>query len=334
VTLTLTPEELGSVALLRGLALDALRDLVPMFASRTIREGEIVFSEGDPGGSMLLLTSGRVEVTQRVPGNLRRTLAHVGAGEPIGELALLSGAPRSATVRALEPTTAWELDATAFEVLRRDGRPVAIELMRRIGETALQRLRRQYARIAEALDDATGLGSARLAPIARPEFEQVAPEPDEVAYLSGVVLFRDLAPVTVAEATAGGMRIAVPRGANMLSEGMRAEALLIVIRGALESTIRRGDRMQRVRLAGPGRAAAHLGVLDDGPSPVDIRAREHSVVLVLPRDRVLELVHSADRPHRTLTSRIHMDVARALNDAQRPHGMMASALVRNDAAAA
>jgi CRP-like cAMP-binding protein len=321
---------LASVALLRGMSHEALRDLVPLLARRDIRAGETVFSEGDPGRSMLIVAAGRLEVARRLPGQLRRTLAHVGPGEPLGEMALVSGRPRSASVRSLEPTTAWELDARAFELLRSDGRPVAVELVRRIGESALRRLRREYALIARALEEQTGGEPAPPADRGS-AFEMVPPEPHEAAYLSSVLCFRGLSPMQIAQATAGLRRTAVPRGAIVVDAGARPSALLIIVRGALESTINRGDRLQRVRLAGPGRAAGHLGVLDDSPSPIAVRARERSILLEFPRERVEAIVRSPASLDRAITSAIHVDVVHALQAAGRPHGHMAAALVQRHA---
>ncbi len=324
------PEALAGVALLHGMPLDALRDLAPLLSHRRIEAGVTVFAEGEPGDSMLLLASGGAEVVRRLPGNLRQTLAHVGPGEALGELALLTRRPRSATVRAVAPSTAWQLDAHAFELLRRDGRPVAVELVRRIGDSALTRLRHLYAVIAGALEDRTGARGPDRHPRALPSAALPAATADdgEDAYLAGTMLFRGLAPAAVAEVTSGARRVAVPRGTVLAAEGMRPDALLVVVRGALESTIRRGGLVQRVRLAGPGRLACHLGVLDGGPSPVEVRARERSTVLELPRARVQGIVRSPERLHRDITSAIHIDVVRALQAGERPHGTMAAAVVR------
>jgi CRP-like cAMP-binding protein len=324
-----TPKALAGVALLHGMPLDALRDLAPLLSHRRIEAGVTVFAEGEPGDSMLLLASGGAEVVRRLPGNLRQTLAHVGPGEALGELALLTRRPRSATVRAVAPSTAWQLDAHAFELLRRDGRPVAVELVRRIGDSALARLRHLYAVIAGALEDRTGARGPERHPRALPSTARPAAADDaDDAYLAGTMLFRGLAPDAVAEVTNGARRVAVPRGTVLAAEGTRPDVLLVVVRGALESTIRRGGLVQRVRLAGPGRLACHLGVLDGGPSPVEVRARERSTVLELPRARVQSIVRSPERLHRDITSAIQIDVVRALQAGERPHGTMAAAVVR------
>ena len=327
-----TPEDLSSIALLRGMAPEALADLAPFFGHRSFAAGEALFAEGEPGDWMLLLASGRVEVGRRMPGNLRRTIAHVGPGEALGELALISRRPRSAGVRAVEESTAWQLDSRAFELLRRDGRAVAIELTRRIGDSALARLRRLYATIAATLEEGAEL---RRGPGRAPPLGDLCPAPpDHESHLRGTMLFRDLPPGAATHLSQGSRPLAVPRGTLLAAEGLPPDALLVVVRGALESTIRRGHRFQRVGLAGPGRAACHLGVLDAGPSPVDVRAREHSIVLAVPRRRLDELLSSAAGLDRDLTSAIEVDVVRALQVAERPHAAMTTAHVRAEVMAA
>jgi NTE family protein len=83
-------------------------------ASRTVGldAGAWLFREGDAPGSAYLLRSGRLEVVQG--GRLIRTLA---PGAVVGELALLTGEPRSAGVRARRDSTLIEVPRSAFDTL-------------------------------------------------------------------------------------------------------------------------------------------------------------------------------------------------------------------------
>ncbi|KAB7745607.1 DHA2 family efflux MFS transporter permease subunit [Nostocoides sp. F2B08] len=78
--------------------------------------GAYLMQEGDPPGSAYIVRTGRLEVT------LGDTVVReLGAGQVLGELALLSGEPRSATVRARRDTTLTEIPREAFdEVLESD----------------------------------------------------------------------------------------------------------------------------------------------------------------------------------------------------------------------
>ncbi len=73
-----------------------------------LREGEVIFTQGDTGEHCYRIASGRVEISVDLPGLLRRrrreTIATCGPGEFIGEMSLIGGGPRSATAVAAEPT--------------------------------------------------------------------------------------------------------------------------------------------------------------------------------------------------------------------------------------
>ena len=75
----------------------------------TYEDGAWLMREGDPGHEYLLIDTGSVEVTQG--GRVVRTM---GAGEGVGEIALLHDVPRTASVRALGPVGAFSLDRGAF----------------------------------------------------------------------------------------------------------------------------------------------------------------------------------------------------------------------------
>ena len=68
----------------------------------TLRSGELLFRQGDRGDAWYVVTSGRLAIVQPAHnGEVDRVIAEVGRGEGVGEMALLTGQPRSATVYAL-----------------------------------------------------------------------------------------------------------------------------------------------------------------------------------------------------------------------------------------
>lgn len=77
------------------------------------RPGEVLFNEGDEGGALYVIRSGRV-VVYRERNNTEIVLAEVGPGEVIGTMTLLHNEPRTASVRALEPVEAVIMSAPVF----------------------------------------------------------------------------------------------------------------------------------------------------------------------------------------------------------------------------
>src|SRR5947209_18542780 len=99
---------------------EEIRRVLTTARRRTFSRGEVVFHEGDPADSLHLVAKGRFAVRVTTPVADTATLAIRGPGEAFGELALVSDAPRSATVAALEPAETHSLYRREFDQLRRD----------------------------------------------------------------------------------------------------------------------------------------------------------------------------------------------------------------------
>jgi CRP-like cAMP-binding protein len=74
--------------------------------------GRVLMRQGASGGEMFIIATGRVLVERD-----GQELAHLGRGDVVGEMALLSEAPRTATVTATEPTTLFVLAHREFHSL-------------------------------------------------------------------------------------------------------------------------------------------------------------------------------------------------------------------------
>lgn len=74
-------------------------------------EGSVIISEGDPGSSMYLIASGEVKVFTRAAGQTSTVyLAKLGEGDFFGEVSVLTGKPRTATITAAQRTELLRLD--------------------------------------------------------------------------------------------------------------------------------------------------------------------------------------------------------------------------------
>ena len=85
---------------------------------RRYRKNETIFHQGDPGDSLYIIESGSVKIVLPSPeGEEGAIIATLSRGDFFGELALLDGAPHSATAVAIEPTEALVLRRDRFDEL-------------------------------------------------------------------------------------------------------------------------------------------------------------------------------------------------------------------------
>lgn len=104
--------------------------------------GEVLFRAGEPGAAAFQILSGSVRVT--VDGSEGPTeLARRGVGELIGELSVLSRAPRSATVTAIEPTRVAVVTPDRIEAELDKANPLLARMVRSLSD----RLRQEAERV-------------------------------------------------------------------------------------------------------------------------------------------------------------------------------------------
>lgn len=121
-------------------------ELTGLGAERRYRTGDVLVREGGSSREMLLLLRGYVKVTMRT-GTRPVLLAVRPAGDPVGDLALMSGEPRSATVTACTPVVArFILPDTLHAFLRRH--PQAAGLLNGIVSARLVAANRRRAEVA------------------------------------------------------------------------------------------------------------------------------------------------------------------------------------------
>lgn len=110
----LVKEALSATRLFSGLSPEMLEELAPLFVERSFEKEEVIFHQGDEGESLFLLTSGQAVVEREIMDGRRVTLALRGPGAVIGEMALIDGAQRSASVYALERVKGLSLARSSF----------------------------------------------------------------------------------------------------------------------------------------------------------------------------------------------------------------------------
>ena len=131
--------------LLVNVAQSDVQALAELSTVRQYDPGEAIFREGDPGDAFYTIVRGSVRIFVGSAGGREVTLATIGRGDSVGELALLDGRERSAIAIAIEPTTTLRVDRAQFRAWLGNHPPAAVAVL----ETLSLRLRRSNDAVAD-----------------------------------------------------------------------------------------------------------------------------------------------------------------------------------------
>lgn len=122
-------DSLARVWLFDGLAKDDLVRLSQLAVTRVYKARETIVSKGEPANEFFVLLRGRAKVTAQGSEGGDTAINVMGPGEVFGEIGILDGRPRSATVTTLEECEMAVVDKRAFHGLLAVSPPVAIKLL-------------------------------------------------------------------------------------------------------------------------------------------------------------------------------------------------------------
>ena len=132
-------EALRAIPLFASLEGTVLEEIAGLLIDRKFPKDAIVFEEGSSGDYMYLIREGQVKVTKMSEDGREKILEMLGAGDFVGEMALLDREPRSASVKTTLPCVLLALSRQDFLALLRENPDISMgiitELSRRIRET-------------------------------------------------------------------------------------------------------------------------------------------------------------------------------------------------------
>jgi len=110
-------ELLRSMDLFGDLAEPELSKIARLLKEHRVSENEVIFNQGDPGDGLYIILQGRVRIATTDSFGRERVLAFYGPGEFFGDMAVLTGAPRSASATASSDARLLQLRKDDFDVL-------------------------------------------------------------------------------------------------------------------------------------------------------------------------------------------------------------------------
>jgi CRP/FNR family transcriptional regulator len=99
----------------------------------SLPEGATVFRQGEPGGSVYVIRAGKVRVLKSANGR-QRMVTTLGPGDFFGEMAVVTGSPRSATVEVVEDAELLKLPAGKLQEMVAGTGEVAIRLIQHLAQ--------------------------------------------------------------------------------------------------------------------------------------------------------------------------------------------------------
>ncbi|MHB8621477.1 MAG: Crp/Fnr family transcriptional regulator [Chloroflexota bacterium] len=235
---------LESVAILRPVSPEGLSYLAAKGSVRHFAAGSPLMIQGEVGEAMYAIRGGRVRVEHRIDGgnHAAAVLAELGPGEIVGEMGILDGEPRSATVTAITDVEALELTAGV---------------------------------LTEAMVQHADIGKALLHVVSR----RLRDMDDLVAQigvgdLSKHPAFKAIPLEALTDLACKGRRRRFPAGAALMSQGDSSETLHLIRSGWVRVERGHPQMTAPVLLAelGPGEVVGEMGVLDGAPRSATVVA--------------------------------------------------------------
>jgi CRP-like cAMP-binding protein len=126
--------KLPEQSLLHSLTRDELNELLRDAREHKAKKGETLLSQGDNGDFLVILLEGQARVTLFTANGREIVLAYASAGSVLGEIALLDGGVRTASVIAMEKLRYVTLARGAFERVIASNHGIALRIMRELSQ--------------------------------------------------------------------------------------------------------------------------------------------------------------------------------------------------------
>lgn len=324
---------IAGIPLFSGLSEEALHELAHVLQAVQLQSGEVLCRQGEVSNGLYVIAAGTLGVYSRLPAGREVELARLGAGDVVGELALVDGGMRTATVRALEPTSAFLLSRADFLLLIGRTDQTALAIRRHVARIVCERLRRRCASLAGSpRDGSTATRGQPPEPIEEASTRFAPARAPAPGYLVRLPFFQGFAETQLEGLLDVCHTVFVPARRTLLRAGARADVAYVTLNGAVEETLERGRRRIRVRLAGPGSTVGAVGLVDGGPSPMSAATRERSLLLAVPRATFGELFDGGTALSYAFVGAVERELVAALLQAERPQARLAAMLPRPETA--
>jgi len=261
----------------------AARELL-LAAARPVSfvKGSTLVRHGDAARGAFVLREGGAEARVPAPGGDCFVVARLGGGDIFGEMALVEAGTCTATVVATANVDGWFLAHEDFRAVVSQRHPAARELQHAVTRVLAGRLREVTGRMAEIASPEDRPARASPGPTLAGVGRTRRAAFDLAAFLPRLAFFDRFPPEEIDEVAAAARVLELPRGVMLHAPGGEADAVFLVVRGAVEIVRPVDGRERRVAVLGPGKPLGVMGVLLEEPHGSFAWAREASTLLEIP----------------------------------------------------
>ena len=130
-----------------------LRDLAYYIDGYQLREGSVLFQEGDQDPYLVIIVNGLIDIIKQDSNQMPQLVATLKEGKVFGEMSLLDGEPRSATAVAKVEVTIFVLTKERYESLQKMEPAVALRITLKMAKAISQKLRQTTGQWVELVNE-------------------------------------------------------------------------------------------------------------------------------------------------------------------------------------
>lgn len=128
---------LRTMDIFEALPSEELETIAQLLRERRLDESDVLCRQGEPGDALFIVTGGRIRLSTTDPSGNEKVLTYFTDGQFFGEMALLTGAPRSATATAETDSQVLVLHKEAFDRLLASHPQIMREMLKVVSQRTL-----------------------------------------------------------------------------------------------------------------------------------------------------------------------------------------------------
>lgn len=309
--IALSASRLADVPLFAQLGTAEQAELAAAFTPRHFADGEAILIQNAQPDGLFLIDKGCVDIGKRLPGGGLALIAKTGAGDVIGDMALVGrDLKRSAMGIARGPVSTWYLPAEQFRAALSQLRPASMHLQAALGQLVAARVLAKTRDIAALLGEQPAAFTPRprrgLAPVIEGDFAAEA-------FLATLSCCAQMSAAQRMTFWNSGERVDMASDTDLAVVGARADTAWLVVRGAVRSALPHQGGVYQLTITGPGQLVGLAPQLLDVPHDRLLRTSEQATLLAFDRGAFTAMLGAGDGLSRELGASANADLVTALD---------------------